>query len=72
MITSTHHASFVGDFRADIPFPERISLEGKETSLEGESQRRFLTMMQKMLQWDPSKRSSAKALAEDEWIMEHM
>ncbi|KAJ4219087.1 hypothetical protein NW759_008242 [Fusarium solani] len=61
-----------GDFRADIPFPERISLEGKETSLEGESQRRFLTMMQKMLQWDPSKRSSAKALAEDEWIMEHM
>jgi hypothetical protein len=29
-------------------------------------------MMQKMLQWDPSKRSSAKALAEDEWIMEHM
>ncbi|KAI8672818.1 Protein kinase domain-containing protein [Fusarium sp. Ph1] len=61
-----------GDFRADIPFPERISLEGKETSLEGESQRRFLAMMQKMLQWDPSKRSSAKALAEDEWIMEHM
>ncbi|KAH7266166.1 kinase-like domain-containing protein [Fusarium solani] len=61
-----------GDFRADIPFPERISLKRKETNLKRESQRKFLTMMQKMLQWDPSKRSSAKALAEDEWIMEHM
>ncbi|RSM09526.1 hypothetical protein CEP52_004052 [Fusarium oligoseptatum] len=62
-----------GNFRADIiPLPDRISLEEKETSLEGESQRRFLAMMGKMLCWDPLKRSSAKALAEDEWIMEHM
>jgi len=29
-------------------------------------------MMRKMLQWEPSKRSSAKAVANDEWIMENM
>lgn len=29
-------------------------------------------MMWKMLQWEPSKRSSAKELANNEWIMEHM
>ncbi|EEU45186.1 uncharacterized protein NECHADRAFT_41442 [Fusarium vanettenii 77-13-4] len=61
-----------GDLRADIPLLDRTSFEKRETNLEGSSQRRFLAMMQKMLQWDPSKRSSAKALAEDEWIMEHM
>ncbi|KAI8725372.1 Protein kinase domain-containing protein [Fusarium sp. LHS14.1] len=61
-----------GDFCADIPLLDSTSLEKRETTLEGESQRRFLAMMQQMLQWDPLKRSSAKALAEDEWIMEHM
>ncbi|WAO89789.1 Protein kinase domain-containing protein [Fusarium falciforme] len=61
-----------GDFCTDILLLDRISLKEKETSLEGESQRRFLVMMRKMLQWDPSQHSSAKALAEDEWIMEHM
>lgn len=29
-------------------------------------------MMRKMLHWEPSKRFSAKALADDEWIMENM
>ncbi|RSL51812.1 hypothetical protein CEP54_011231 [Fusarium duplospermum] len=61
-----------GDFRADIPLPDSVSLEGKETNLEGESQRRFLALMRKMLHWEPSKRFSAKALADDEWIMENM
>ncbi|KAB8255137.1 kinase-like domain-containing protein [Aspergillus pseudonomiae] len=32
----------------------------------------FLHFMRKMLQWEPSKRSSAKELAEDEWIHSHM
>jgi hypothetical protein len=45
-----------------------VSLEERETSLEGESKERFLAMMRKMLQWQPSKRSSAKALADDEWV----
>ncbi|KAF3353745.1 hypothetical protein VdG1_08051 [Verticillium dahliae VDG1] len=48
------------------------SLEERETSLEGDSQKRFLAMMRKMLQWEPSKRSSAKALAEDEWIVDNI
>ncbi|KAF7548878.1 hypothetical protein G7Z17_g6771 [Cylindrodendrum hubeiense] len=61
-----------GDFRKDIALPESTSLEEKEIGLEGESQQRFLAMMRKMLHWDPSKRSSAKALADDEWIMENM
>ncbi|CAK4033668.1 serine threonine kinase, CMGC group, partial [Lecanosticta acicola] len=32
----------------------------------------FLSFMRKMLQWDPSKRHSAKALADDEWIRKSM
>ncbi|KAK7433358.1 hypothetical protein QQZ08_000298 [Neonectria magnoliae] len=61
-----------GDFRKDIALPKSTSLEEKEIGLEGESQVKFLAMMRKMLRWDPSKRSSAKALADDEWIMKNM
>jgi len=32
----------------------------------------FLAIMRKMLQWEPSKRFSAKALAEDAWIKDHL
>ena len=49
-----------------------MSLEERESSLEGEGKERFLAMMRKMLQWDPSKRASAKELADDEWIMGYM
>ncbi|KAF3351321.1 DNA replication licensing factor mcm6 [Verticillium dahliae VDG2] len=48
------------------------SLEERQTSLEGDSQKKFLAMMRKMLQWEPSKRSSAKALAEDGWIVDNI
>ncbi|EHK25855.1 serine threonine protein kinase, CMGC group [Trichoderma virens Gv29-8] len=61
-----------GEFRQNIPLPANVSLEGRETNLEGESKEKFLVMMRKMLQWEPSKRSSAKALADDEWIMQNM
>ncbi|KAK7972702.1 kinase-like protein [Apiospora saccharicola] len=44
----------------------------RETQLEGENRKKFLAMMWKMLQWDPVKRSSAKELAEDEWIMDNI
>jgi len=30
-----------GDFRADIPVPNSISLEERETTLQGESEKRF-------------------------------
>ncbi|KAJ4253304.1 hypothetical protein NW762_010459 [Fusarium torreyae] len=58
-----------GDFRKDISLPQSISLEEIEIGLEGDSKQKFLSMMRKMLQWDPSKRSSAKELANDEWIV---
>ncbi|TPX13086.1 uncharacterized protein E0L32_006512 [Thyridium curvatum] len=61
-----------GDFRADIPLPDHVSLSDKETSLEGESQQKFLAMMGEMLQWNPLNRASAKTLAESEWIKENM
>lgn len=61
-----------GDFRAEVPVPDNIPLEDREISLEGLSRERFLAMMRKMLQWEPSKRSVPKELAEDEWIMEYM
>ncbi|KAK7997534.1 hypothetical protein PG989_005574 [Apiospora arundinis] len=48
------------------------TLEERETNLEGEDRQKFLAMIRKMLQWEPTKRSSAKELAEDEWIMDNM
>lgn len=48
---------------------DQVPLEGRETTLEGEKEREaFLRLMRKMLQWEPSKRSSGKELSEDEWI----
>ncbi|WQF75307.1 Putative serine/threonine-protein kinase, active [Colletotrichum destructivum] len=61
-----------GEFRTDIPVPCETSLDEKEISLEGETRDMFLAMMRKMLQWDPSKPSSAKALADNKWIIKNM
>ncbi|KAH7317634.1 serine threonine protein kinase, CMGC group [Rhexocercosporidium sp. MPI-PUGE-AT-0058] len=61
-----------GDFRADFTLPDCTSLEEREVGLEGESREKFLAMMRKMLHWEASKRSSAKALADEEWILENM
>ncbi|KAG4429982.1 hypothetical protein IFR05_014532 [Cadophora sp. M221] len=60
-----------GDFRADFKLPDSASLE-RELGLEGENREQFLNMMRKMLNWEASKRSSAKALADDKWILENM
>ncbi|KAL7651943.1 hypothetical protein ACMYSQ_009270 [Aspergillus niger] len=52
---------------------DQVPLEERETTLEGEAERdAFLRFMRKMLQWEPNRRSSAKDLAEDEWIHSHM
>ncbi|KAH9885146.1 serine threonine protein kinase, CMGC group [Xylariomycetidae sp. FL2044] len=59
-----------GDLRPEIPVPSNTSLEERETNLEGENREKFLAMVRKMLQWDPVERSSAKELAEEEWIMD--
>ncbi|KAH5421516.1 hypothetical protein HBI47_133520 [Parastagonospora nodorum] len=58
-----------GEFCAGIPIPEPTPLEHRETSLEGEERVCFLRFVRKMLQWEPEKRSSARELAEDEWIL---
>ncbi|KAF1949849.1 kinase-like protein [Byssothecium circinans] len=65
--------SATGEFCGGIPVPESAPLEQRETSLQGEDEKEesdcFLRFMRKMLQWEPEKRSSARELAEDEWIL---
>ncbi|KAF5648497.1 CMGC SRPK kinase [Fusarium tjaetaba] len=61
-----------GDFRKEIELPERTSLADQEVSLEGERKEMFLAMMNRMLQWDPANRASAKELAEDPWITAYL
>ncbi|KAI6855260.1 hypothetical protein KC338_g8940 [Hortaea werneckii] len=64
-----------GDFSAGIPLPHPHPLEQLETTLQGEANNEdralFLQLMRKMLQWHPENRSSARELAEDEWILKH-
>lgn len=55
--------------------PESKPLEQRETTLAGddktEDRELFLRFMRKMLQWEPEKRSSARELVEDEWIVKN-
>lgn len=61
--------ALLGDFRNTNLLTGQIPLEERETTLEGLQERgAFLRFMRKMLQWEPEKRSSAKELAEDEWL----
>jgi serine/threonine-protein kinase SRPK3 len=64
-----------GDFSAGIPLPRSRTLEDRETTLQDgddkEDRECFLRLMRKMLQWEPEKHSSARELAEDEWIVKH-
>ena len=64
-----------GLFSAEIPIPRSRTLDDRETTLQGEENRKdsesFLRSMRKMLQWEPEKCSCARELAEDEWILKH-
>lgn len=60
--------SDTGEFREPTLLQDMTPLEQRETTLEDEDKESFLRMMRRMLQWEPEKRSSAKELAEDEWI----
>lgn len=66
-----------GEFSLGIPLPDSRSLEERETTLRAtednneEDRASFLRFMRKMLQWEPEQRSSARDLAEDEWILRH-
>ncbi|CRG82797.1 Putative dual specificity tyrosine-phosphorylation-regulated kinase 3 homolog [Talaromyces islandicus] len=57
-----------GEFCAELPLQNRIMLEDRETTFDGQDKAIFLRLVQKMLQWELDKRSSAKELGEDEWI----
>ncbi|KAL4860462.1 hypothetical protein BDV12DRAFT_107150 [Aspergillus spectabilis] len=61
-----------GDFCAQSLLDDRLPLEQRESTLEGQDKARFLRLIQKMLQWEPTERSSAKELQEDEWICEKL
>ncbi|KAI1322409.1 serine threonine protein kinase, CMGC group [Xylariaceae sp. FL0255] len=61
-----------GNFRSDFTLPKSSAFEERETNLQGSSQEIFLAMMRKMLVWEPSERSSAKVLSQDEWLLGNM
>ncbi|KAG6059550.1 hypothetical protein E4U32_003952 [Claviceps aff. humidiphila group G2b] len=67
----TEFFSDAGDLCAGISIPESRPLEQRLTVLDGEERECFLRFMRKMLQWEPEKRSSAKDLAEDGWILRY-
>ncbi|OAA49226.1 transcriptional activator xlnR [Cordyceps fumosorosea ARSEF 2679] len=49
------------------------TLEQRETTLDdAEDKADFLRFMRRMLQWGPEKRSSAKSLARDDWIVRQL
>ncbi|KAL2827862.1 kinase-like protein [Aspergillus pseudoustus] len=56
-----------GEFGDAHLLTDRVPLEKRETTLAGQEEREaFLRLMEKMLQWEPHERSSAKELAEGE------
>ena len=57
-----------GQWRCDIPLPDRTSLEESELYLEGSNKEAFLRFVRKMIQWRPEDRQTAKQLLQDEWL----
>lgn len=51
-----------GTLRSPHEDASTISLEKRETQLEGEDKKLFLKMVQSMLQWDPAERPTAEEL----------
>jgi hypothetical protein len=73
--SEANDARLKGVFSAGIPISRPRTLDDRETSLRGEDNKEdrecFLRFMRRMFQWEPEKRSGAKELAEDEWILKH-
>lgn len=62
-------SGITGAFYPENLLEDRKPLGQRETTLKGQEDRAsFLRLMEKMLQWDPARRSSAKELQDDEWI----
>ena len=56
-----------GKFIPDIKI-EQTSLEDEEETLEVEEKKVFMQFLEKMIQWRPEDRLSAKELMEDPWL----
>lgn len=57
-----------GQWRDEVPVPNRPSLEESEENLKGSNKEAFLRFMRKMLQWRPEDRQTASQLLEDDWL----
>ncbi|KAJ6001141.1 hypothetical protein N7481_001550 [Penicillium waksmanii] len=61
-------SAILGDLCAVGLVGEHISLEQRETGLEGEGTEMVLRLVRKMLQWEPEKPNSAIQLEQDNWV----
>ena len=57
----------LGQWKALARVPQN-SLENSENYLGGKEKEAFIRFIQKMLQWDPEKRQSARELLADPWL----
>lgn len=73
--TVTDLISPSGQWIAGIPIPESRPMGERESVLafseDFEDREAFLRLIDKMLQWEPEKRCTARELVEDEWIVKH-
>lgn len=60
--------SCLGEWCADFPIPEGLSLETSEENLAGENKVMFMKFVRSMLQWRPEDRKTAKELLDDPWL----
>jgi len=60
--------TFLGQWKADIPIPQNMSLDRSEENLEGKRKEEFLEFIRGMLQWRPEDRKTAKQLLDDPWL----
>lgn len=63
----TTDGSNSGNWKGTAEIPS-VSLEELEGNLRGTPQSLFLSFMQKMFQWQPENRASAKELLADPWL----
>lgn len=61
-------ANPAGQWRGEIPVPDRTSLEKSEENLAGSNKEAFLRFVRKMVQWRPEDRQTAGQLLEDDWL----
>lgn len=64
----TLFANPAGQWRAEIPVPDRTCLEESEEILEASNKEAFLRFVRKMVQWRPEDRQTANQLLEDDWL----